>query len=329
MSSVTVPLDHLNRIVNRALLAIGLTVEEAAVVRDVLMYAQKRGSDQGLIKIRERTVVPDPDCSGITTHRRSPAIASIDGGGHTGMFVMNHATGIAKDLIRTCGIALVNTRNTRSSTGAIGYYARQLADDGFIALVLAGSPKVMAVEGGIDPVMGTNPIAIAIPTGNTPLVLDMATAASTWFAIINARDNNQPLPDGVALDCHGNPTTSPVLAMSGALRTIAGAKGSGLALMFEMLTAPLGGASIAGDQHDNRANTIIAIDPAIVLGDNSFIKNADQLIERIKSGRIAQGHSEIRLPGQQSDAAASRCEQLNAITLDRSLYKHIQTLSEA
>jgi len=122
-------------------------------------------------------------------------------------------------MVEQTGIALVTTHNTRSSTGAIGYYAGQIARDGHIGLVLAGSPKVMAVEGGIDPVLGTNPVAIAVPTGGQPLVLDMATAAIAWFSVIDARNREQPLPPDVALDATGQPTTDPIAALSGALKT--------------------------------------------------------------------------------------------------------------
>ncbi len=327
MSMVIVALDQLYATVTSALIELGLPPDEASVVCDVLMYAQKRNGTQGLIKIKERTVLPDKHCTAIITEQRSIAIATVNGGGHTGMFVMNHAANTIIDLVRICGIAMVNTSNTSSSTGAIGYYAKQIAEQGYIALVLAGSPKVMAVEGGIDPVLGTNPIAIAIPTGKSPLILDMATAATTWFAVINARDNRDRLSEGVAVDLDGNPTTDPIKAMAGALRSIAGAKGSGLALMFEMLTAPLAGASIAGDEIDNRANTIIAIDPAIALGDNTFTQSVDLLVDRIKNGRLAPGSDKIRLPGEQSNDIAAKCELQNAIGLDKDLYEHIRTLA--
>lgn len=329
MTTTTVPLDQLYVTVTTALIKLGLSTDEATVVTDVLMYAQKRNRTQGLIKIRERTVLPDSDCSNIAIDKRSAAVATVNGGGHTGMLVMNQAALTAIELVKNCGIALVNTHNTRSSTGSIGYYATLLAHQGYIALVMAGSPKVMAVEGGIDPVMGTNPVAIAIPTGSDPMVLDMATAATTWFSIINARDNNQSINEGLAIDSDGSPTTDPVKAMAGAMRTIAGPKGSGLALMFEMLTAPLAGASIVGDTQDNRANTIITIDPGVVLGDNSFRQSVDLLISRIKAGRRVEGASEIRLPGEHSDKLARHCEETNSITLDKSLYEDIRRISEA
>ena len=323
LDNVTLPLDQLSETVKGALFALGLRDDTLATVQAVLMYAQKRGSNQGLAKIKERTILPDTDAQAIVTDMRSINIAHLNGGGNVGMLVLQKATEQAIELTRLSGLSLVTTNNTRSSTGAIGFYARQLAEYGFIGLVLAGSPKVMAVAGGIDPVMGTNPIAIAIPTGNDPLVLDMATAATTWFAVLHARDHNQTIKDDYAIDCDGFATTSPAEALTGALRTFGGNKGSGLALMFEMLTGPLAGASIAEEHTDNRGNFIIGIDPAVVLADNSFVPRVDELLGKIRNGRQAS----IRLPGDQSEALAKQCELTNSITIERTIYEHVCELA--
>ena len=324
LDKISVPLGKLSLTVLDALVTLGLKGETLDTVHAVLMYAQKRGSSQGLAKIRERTILPDSNCQPIVADKRSVNIAHLNGGGNVGMLVLQKATDQAIDLTAKSGLALVTTNNTRSSTGAIGFYARQLANKGYIGLVLAGSPKVMAVSGGIDPVMGTNPVAIAIPTSTEPLVLDMATAATTWFALLEARDQNLPIPDDVAVDRHGSGTTDPTEAIAGALRTFGGNKGSGLALMFEMLTGPLAHASIAEEPADNRGNLLIGIDPEVVLADNSFVPRVDELLARIRKGRQS-----IRLPGEHSEAIAKHCEQTDSITLDRSIYEHVSELAAA
>jgi LDH2 family malate/lactate/ureidoglycolate dehydrogenase len=327
MKQIQLPLDELEDLVHRALLNLGLEKSEATIVTDVLMYAEKRGSSQGLIKLRERTVIPDTDCKPVRTTNKTRAVVSLDGGGHTGMFVLQQATDTARVAVADFGITLVTTSNTRSSTGALAYYARQLADNGFIAMVLAGSPKVMAVEGGIDPVLGTNPIAIGIPATGNSIVFDGATAAVTWFSVLAARDNHEPLPPGAAIDAQGLPTQDPTAAMGGALRTIAGAKGSGLALMFEFLTASLADTSIVGDSRDNRANTIICIDPAQVLDGDRFYLNADRLAHRIKMGRAAAGSESVRLPGESSEARAAQCEAHNSIVVEAGLLDEVKRLA--
>ncbi len=326
----TVKLDHLNAVVGNALDNLGLDTVERDIVRQILMYAELRGSSQGLIKIKERTVLPDKNCCELTVEKSTSSVARIDGGGHTGMYVLQKAATVAADLVKNSGIALVTTHNTRSSTGSIGYYANLLATSGSISMVLAGSPKVMAMEGGVDPVFGTNPIAIGIPTNKEPLILDMATSATTWFAVINARDKQQTLPEHAAFDADGNPTIDPTEAMKGALRTFGGAKGSGLALMFEFLTAVLGNTSLHGDEQDNRGNTIIAIDPEVI--DSGFKNRASDLITRLKATRPdsrTNAKASIRLPGEQSTAQAKKCIDENAIEIDAALYEHLLTLAHS
>lgn len=325
-----VALDHLNVVVEKALTNLSIDKQERDIIRQVLMYAEMRGSSQGLIKIKERSILPEKDCTDIELENKTPSIARINGGGHTGMFILHQATLAAVSCVKATGIAIVSTHNTRSSTGAIGFYATKLAQWGYIAMVLTSSPKVMAIEGGIDPVVGTNPIALAIPTNNEPLVLDMATAATTWFAVINARDQSRNLATNTAIDANGQPTINPHDAMKGALKTFGGAKGSGLALMFEFLTSVLGHTSLFGNAEDNRSNTIIAIDPEAI--ESGFSNRASDLIQRLKASRQNQvngeGESSFRLPGERSNARAAQCLSSNRISIDAGLYKHLTELAQ-
>jgi len=325
MNTVSVSLSDLNKTVKAALDKLGLASCERDIVQRVLMYAELRGSTQGLVKIKERTILADKHCTQIKVDKKSLSIATINGGGHTGMYVLSTAAAVAADLVKASGIALVSTHNTRSSTGAISYYANELATQGYIAIVLAGSPKVTAIEGGTEPVFGTNPVAIAVPTAHDPLVFDMATSAMTWFAVINARDNNQTLPEDIAYDQQGLPTTDPVAAMQGALRTFAGAKGSGLALMFEILTGVLGNGSITGDEQDNRSNTVIAIDPSVI--DSGFTNRASALIERLQATRLRPQQKSLRLPGEHSTNRANRCLAENKIEINSAVYQHLVELA--
>ncbi len=322
-NNVETSLSGLRATTLHALASLGLNEHEQQTVANVLLYAQVRGNSQGLIKIIERTILPDAAKQALETNRTTACLARVNGHGNIGMVVLQHATELVIDMVQQTGIALVTTHNTRSSTGAIGYYAGQIARDGHIGLVLAGSPKVMAVEGGIDPVLGTNPIAIAIPTGGQPLVLDMATAAIAWFSVIDARNREQPLPTGVALDATGQPTTDPVAALNGALKTFGGAKGAGLALMFEILTGPLTGASITGETADNRGNVVIAINPDMITDRDTFTQRVDAMLEFIHNGR-----SEVRLPGQYSAEQAARCLQQDRVWIDSTLLESLQQLAK-
>ena len=92
MTKQLVALDHLNLVVDKALMNLSIDRQERDIIRQVLMYAEMRGSSQGLIKIRERTILPDKNCTDLQLENKTPAIARINGGGHTGMFVLHQAT---------------------------------------------------------------------------------------------------------------------------------------------------------------------------------------------------------------------------------------------
>ncbi len=89
------------------------------------------------------------------------------------------------------------------------YYADMVGREGLIGIVLAQSPEYVAPHGSRKAVFGTNPIAISVPAENGAVTMDMATAAFPWFGVLEAKAAGRPVPDGVAIDAQGNPTTDP------------------------------------------------------------------------------------------------------------------------
>lgn len=327
---IAVPRADLVAVVDACLGRLGLDGADLACVRDVLLYAQERGNPQGLLKIVERTVGRDPGAGPIAVVAQRGATLRLDGNRNPGMVVCMRAVHEAARLAARHGIAFVGTCNTASSTGAIGYYAEQLALQGLVGIVFAGSPKVMATAGGIDPVFGTNPIAIAVPTGGEPLVLDMATAATTWFSLIEARATGTAIRPGAAVDPDGAPTTDPAAAMAGAIAAFGGHKGAGLALMVEILTGPLVGAGIVGD-HDaatNRGAAFIAIAPSFVGDAAVFRATVDRLCATIRGGRIARGADAIALPGEHGRAHAAAQRAAGTIAVERGLYETLLEMAD-
>ena len=322
---ITVPLDELKDLVEVCLIKIGLEGFEADIVRDVLMYAELRGNNQGLIKIAEGTVTPPQEASQVAMMASHGATLRLNGNQCSGMVVSYMATEEAIRIAREFGISFVGTCNTSTSTGAIGYYAEKMAAEGFIGIVMAGSPKAMTIAGGIDPVFGTNPIAIAVPTDTEPLVLDMATAAMAWFGIIEARNRNEFLPIGVAVDSLGQATTDPATALEGAIMPFGGHKGSGLAMMIELLTGPLVGAGIVGDEDaaSNRGMAFIAIQPSALGAEGTFKHAVSTLKTRLKQSRRQDGVEEIRLPGEHARQKAEETTARGTLELDQRLHNRL------
>ncbi len=327
--STDVAIAELVTLIDRSLANFGLSDTDAALIRDVLMYAQLRGKSQGVAKIVERTVEPATDAQPMVVTQRGSVVSNIRCRGEVGMVVLNRAARLAGDAALAHGVGVVSTSHTASSTGSIGYYAEQLARRDCIAIVMAGSPAVMAVASGTDPVMGTNPISIAIPTAGSPLVFDMATSAVTWFELIDAARNGRAIDPSLAWDSDGRATTDPAAAMAGALRTFGGYKGSGLGLMFELLTGPLAGASIAGDVEDNRGNLIIALNPENFAGLEEFKQQSSTLLETIKNGRRADAAVPIRLPGEGARARAEQCLQSGKVAVSTKVLAELKKLASA
>jgi len=326
----TVEIDTLRALSERAVVAAGFSDDEASVIVDVLLYAELRGNNQGLVKIGEGAITRDPLERPQRELSQLGGFALIDAGRRNGMLALKDAVGELTALAGEHGIAAIGLRETSGSTGAIGYFARALAEAGVIAIVLCGTPKAVAAAGGVDPVFGTNPIAVGLPVpGDAPIVLDMATGAIAWFGLIAARDRGETIGEGLAYDADGRPTTDPQAALGGAIRAFAGAKGSGLALAVEALTGVLVGGGLPGDDdaNANRGNLLIALDPAVIAGDD-YGPRMQTLVSRVRAGRPAESGGEILLPGERGDRLAAARVAEGSIELDAKLLDAIETRAQ-
>lgn len=329
-NKIPVSIDTINELIMRCLGNFGLNSVDAELIRDVIMYAELRGKSQGLAKIVERTVEPDRDAEPMSVTQRGAVVANIKCRGEVGMVVLNRASNLACDMAIQHGIGVVSTSHTSTSTGSIGYYADQIALRDCVGIVLAGSPAVMAVADGTEPVMGTNPVAISAPVDDLPpLVFDMATSAVTWFELIDAARNGLAINTDLAFDNAGNATADPAAAMAGALRSFGGYKGSGLGLMFELLTGPLVGAAIAGDTEDNRGNLVIALNPEFFAGVQEFKARSSSLLKHIKASRPRDPNIPVRLPGDGSRALAQRCLSDGLVNVNARIFEQLKVLAEA
>ena len=150
------------------------------------------------------------------------------------------------DLRQRCtawGVAIFAQQNSYT-TGELGYYARRLAEAGFVALAATNGPALMTVPGGVAPVYCTNPLAFAAPVENgPPLAIDQASSATAFVNVRERAERGEKLPPGWAVDENGLETTDAHAAVKGALLTFGGSRGANIALMVEVLAAGLTGAN--------------------------------------------------------------------------------------
>ena len=160
----------------------------------------------------------------------------LDGGRGFGPVAMMQAIALAAERAATTGVCFGLVRDT-THTGAIGRYVQWMAERGCVAMIMGAGPAFVAYHGARVASLGTSPIAIAVPSGDGAVILDMATSAISNGTILQARATGASLPPNSALTKEGEPTTDPNRAEI--LLPLGGAKGSGLGFMFEMLASVL------------------------------------------------------------------------------------------
>jgi LDH2 family malate/lactate/ureidoglycolate dehydrogenase len=159
--------------------------------------------------------------------------------------------------LATTGIAMAALRGT-NHLGMLAYYVEEAVSRGLIGIVLSTTEALAHPYGGTQALLGTNPVAIGIPTGETPFILDLATSLVPMGRIHAHALNGTPLPEGWAVDAAGQPTQDAEAAKSGAIAPFGGAKGYGLSLAFELMVALLASSELAPQVR----GTLDATDPA-------------------------------------------------------------------
>ena len=325
-----IKLADLERVVRKAILHYGYNQEESEVIFEVLLYAQLRGNNQGIVKLVGEGIPKDPEAGEITIERDNRLSSLINGNKRHGMLVMKEAVNIVLNKVQNHGFGIVGTYNTHTSTGAIGYYAEKIADNGFLGFVLAGSPPLVCPYGSYEQLFGTNPLAVGIPTNKSPLVFDMATSAITYFGLIEALTANRSIPNNVAYNNNGELTIDPMEALQGAVLPFDRSyKGSGLSLIIEILTGPLVGASFVGigDATGNWGNLVIAIDPDLLTGREEFDANVTRIIDKVKSAKKLPGINDIYLPGERENQLVKMIIKNGEIEVEDNLYQELQNVA--
>jgi L-2-hydroxycarboxylate dehydrogenase (NAD+) len=225
-----------------------------------LVEADQRGrTGHGLIRAapylqRLRAGGIDPRAEPVVRHE-TPVSAQIDGGNGLGQVAMTLATEVAIAKAAASGVAVVGTVNSNHA-GAAGLYPAMAARHGLVGLYfVVANANGMPPWGGTTPLLGPNPLAVAIPTAcGPPFVLDIATTAASHGTIKVARQAGVPLPPGWVVDADGRPITDPDRADEGFLVPIGGYKGSGLTIAIGLLAGVLGGAAFGHEVVDHRVD---------------------------------------------------------------------------
>ena len=318
---VHLSVDEARDLGERALRGIGYEPDEAAIVTDHVIDAALCGYEySGLAKLlnvpeHRRFALPRLP---MRLLRETEVSALYDGGNNVGMLAIYYAAKATIEKAKAHGIALVGVTNTWMS-GRNAYFVEMIASEGLVAIHTASSGGAVAPLGGTKPILGTNPIAFGIPTEEGALILDMGTSAFMATELQLRVRRNEALPEGVAIDRDGRPTTDPAAAQAGALLPFAGYKGFGLGLIVQALGV-LGGAGLVEGAVDGYL--FIAFRPDLLIPLEQCRREVSALIERVKAVPRASGVAEIRIPGENSARNRERLRR-EGLDIDQLVYDEL------
>ena len=336
-NKVVVGHQELSRFIREALAAKGARAEDAAIVADGLVWANLRGVDgHGVsrlpfyLRMTERGEI-DVTARPLLAQDRAATFV-MDGGHGFGPVAMMGAIALAAERAAKAGVCFGLVRET-THTGAIGRYVQWMAQRGCAAMIMGAGPAFVAYHGARVASLGTSPIAIAVPSGDGAIVLDMATSAISNGTILQARATGASLPPNSALTKEGEPTTDPCRAEI--LLPLGGAKGSGLGFMFEMLAsvlaaAPIQARALGPERRKSLSQNIaiLAVDVAAFRPVADFTQDADALAAAIKSLPRQPGFDEIRLPGERA-ARTEVARRTSGIPILAKLWEELAAIAAA
>ncbi|MFC1876024.1 Ldh family oxidoreductase [Thermodesulfobacteriota bacterium] len=288
----------------------GVSEQEARLVSDMLVEANLRGHDShGVIRIPKWTTglkagAINPIAK-VQTVQETAASALLDGGSALGPVVGCKASDMAIQKAKSLGIGIVVVRKA-SHIGMLGYYTEYMAKQGVIGICMTNSESGVAPFGTADKILGTNPLSIGVPTRTWPMILDMSTSVVARGKIVVALESGEKIPLGWALNKNGDPTTDPKEALEGVLLPFGGMKGSGLAIMVDILSGALAGQAVGRDvkgtfdmkNEGTKGDMFMAIEPSVFIDIGRFLDTVESLKGQIKGAKKAKGVDNILLPGE-------------------------------
>lgn len=331
-----VSVEELRRVPIEILTAAGVPEEDAGIVADQLVEANLRGRDSHGVLVRLPRLIEGIRTGAIKPHSKvkvvheTPATALLDGGQGIGQVVSMKAVELALKKAERVGVGVVSVRRS-SHIGFLGYYSEYVAKRGMIGITLTNTEPAMAPSGGAQPILGTNPIAIGIPTKDDLILIDMSTSVVARGKILDHLEKGTKIERGWAVDEEGKVTEDPKEALKGALLPIADSKGYCLALGIDVLTGALAGASVGKDVRGTlhteevctKGDLFIVLNPAMFCGLKGFIKRVERLKKQIKSCRKAPGVDMIYLPGERSRRITRERTIREGISVDEKVWRNL------
>ena len=302
--------NELNKLLEKIFIRYGFSIQHSKICSKALINAELVGAHaHGLSRLKmycdrisKKTINPKPK---IKIKRITQSISHIDANNSIGFVAADIAIKTAIQNAKKTGIGMVAVKNS-GHYGLSGYYAEQAVKKNQVVMIYTNAPPAIAPYGASKSLFGTNPICFGTPTGSkVPFILDTSISMINRGKIRLAERKNKKIPQGVALDKFGKPTTDAKKALSGVQLPIAGFKGSGLAWMVDILSGVLTGSNHSGkvkDPFDDFSGPQNIGHLFITFKTNLFVKNYNNQIKKnirtIKNLPKIKGIKKIMYPGE-------------------------------
>jgi L-2-hydroxycarboxylate dehydrogenase (NAD+) len=301
--------EEAQEVAEALLAAAGTPAPHSRIQAETLVSAEMRGHpSHGLLRLprlleRIDKGLIDPQASG-DMHWLRPSELRVDGLRGLGPVIAFNAIEQLISRAADTGIAFAAISNA-NHLGMLSVYVEAVAEQGKICIAVSTSEALVHPYGGTQAMLGTNPIAIGVPTSNAPFVLDLATSVVSMGKIHDHALRGAALKDGWALDEDGNPTTDAERAKKGSIAPFGDAKGYGLGLAIELLVGGLVGSAFApdvrgtldADNVSNKGDLFIVIDP---IGGAQQFTRISQYLDAVRSSRPAHPTCPVLTPGDRA-----------------------------
>jgi uncharacterized oxidoreductase len=334
--SPTILVDFVQHIFQAA----GATAEGARLVADSLVKSNLVGHDShGIVRVRQyldniekKELYPAAEP---IVARETATITIIDAQYGFGQIAAHFAMSKLIDKTKAQGLAATGLFNC-NHVGRLGEWVQMAADQELIALAFCSGGRpggLVAPFGGAGRLLGTNPMAAAVPiAGRPPFVMDFATSAVAEGKVRVARNSGKPIPEGWILDAEGRPSTNPTdLYEGGVLLPTAGHKGYGLALLIEFLGGILtgqGGPWLPSYTTVRNGIIFLALSVQAFRPPEEFLADGATLYEKVKATPPAPGFGEVLLPGEPEQRTAEERQQAG-ITIDETTWTQLTEAADS
>ena len=319
------------RLAERAMQGIGHTLGEAQLIADHLIDCELRGLSYGglprALSIVERITKSPRKREPIRVEDKTTVSALVHGGDNVGYLVAWKAMELAIERAKLHGVAIIGANSTWY-TGMLSYYAERIACNDLVSMIASNASPWVAPFGGTEGRFGTNPICYGFPNAtDDPIIWDIGTSSIMHAEVMLAQRLGRELPEGVAFGPDGRPTRDPTATLNGgAIRAWGGAKGSGLAIVVQLLGAMCASPPVPQGIQDYGC-LFVVVSPGLLMPVEAFKSSVQQYAEAVRGTRPVEGGPPVRMPFDRSAAERRRRIAADVIDVPDPIYARLKEVA--